>query len=47
MCLISNGKEFHTVFATKVNDRFTNVFVRSRGVHRILLSEECTFIFGV
>ena len=39
-CLCSEGKEFHIVGAAKENERCENVFVRSLGIHKIILSEE-------
>ena len=48
VCLSSEGKEFHIVGAAKENERCPNVFVRSLGIHKILLSEEeCKFLLGV
>ena len=40
VCLSSEGTEFHIVGAAKENERCQNVFVRSLGIHKILLSEE-------
>ena len=48
VCLSSVGKEFHIVGAAKENERCLNVFVRSLGKHKILLSEEeRKFLLGV
>ena len=33
LCLSSEGKEFHTVGAAKLNERCQNVLVRSLGIH--------------
>ena len=38
--LSSEGKEFHIVGAAKESERCPNVFVRSFGIHKILLSDE-------
>ena len=46
MCLSSEGKELHIVWAAK-NVRCPNIFVHSLGIHRIILSEERKFILGV
>ena len=43
----SEGKEFHIVGAAKENEQCQNVFVRSLGIHKILLSEERKFLLGV
>ena len=40
VCLSSEGKKLHIVGAAKENERCPNVFVRSLGIHEILLSEE-------
>ena len=40
VCLVSDGKEFHTVGTAKENDRCPDVFVRRLGMHGIQLSEE-------
>ena len=46
MCLSSVGKEFYAVVAA--NERCQKVFVRSKGMDGILLSEEeRKFLFGV
>ena len=48
ICLSSEGKEFHIVGPAKENKQCPNIFVRSLGIHRILLSEEeCKFLLGV
>ena len=48
VCLSSVGKEFHILGAAIENERYPNIFVRSLGIHKILLSEEeCKFLLGV
>ena len=49
VCQSSEGKEFKFfVWASKENERCPNVFVRSLGMHKILLSEEeRKFLLGV
>ena len=45
--LSSDGKKIHIVGAAKENERCPNEFVRSFGIHRILLpEEECKFLVG-
>ena len=38
--LSSEGKKFHIVGAARENERCPNVFVRSLGIHKIILTEE-------
>ena len=48
VCLSSEGKKFHIVGAAKENERCPNAFVRSLGIHKILISEEeHKFLIGV
>ena len=48
VCLSSEDKEFHIVGAAKENERCPNVFFRSLGINKIILSEEeHKFLLGV